>query len=94
MAGQKRIRYGVDTYTGYVVSQNLLTGKIAIPIIDFDQMCPEDGFEIKSHLEAISPLQSVLSGMAIEWTSKVPLEKKNEHRAFWGMKPLKEKEVI
>ena|GEM_PF-4048553 len=61
--------------------------QIAFHAIDFAGMGPADGFKIK-----FCPLKKTdsfnFNGL-IRWTRKVPLEAKNFHRAFWGMKPLK-----
>lgn len=89
MANQKRVYYGIDMGTGYVFSR--FQGQLAIPIIDFDGMKPENNFQIKTNLEKF-PSQQALMHMQYVFTRKIPVEIKNTHRVFWGLKPLKEGE--
>jgi hypothetical protein len=87
MARQKRIYYGIDEMTGLVFSR--FEGQIAVPVIAFDEMKPEDNFEIKTNLEKFP--HDTLRHMQPIFTRKIPLAIKNEHRIFWGLKPLKER---
>ncbi len=83
---QRRIQYGVDRETGFVVSR--CGDQVAFAVIDFSDMCPEDGFQIKAHLEVDKAI-SVLPHMPlIQWTRKIPTGIKNVHRKIFDMKPL------
>jgi len=87
MSRDKRIRYGIDEETGIIVSQNLQTGEICWPTIDFSAMIPDDGFAFKWSMgEPLKPLD--LAGFEVHWTRKIPTKYKNIHREYWGMKPL------
>lgn len=90
---QKRIRYGIDS-EGFVVSQRLDTNHIACPVLDYEHMTPKNKYEIKYRLEMVDVMELALIGEweLIRWTRKIPIEIKNRHREFWGMKPLKEAE--
>jgi len=89
MARQKRVYYGIDLETGYVFSR--CQGQLAIHVINFEGMTPENNFQIKTYLEKF-PNQSPLLYMRYVFTRKIPVEIKNEHRLFWGLKPLKGEE--
>ena len=85
MCRNRTIQYGVDEQTGYMVSR--VGSEVAVPVIDFDQMVPEDAFQIKAHLETFSIYDT--TRMSIHWTRKLPIRLKNYHREYWGFKPLK-----
>ena len=84
---------------GLVLSQVIPTPAdglcVACPVLEYDRIGKDaEGNDtgnftgpLTYHLEAM-PI-SVLYGRKDWWTKKVPLAVKNEHRAFWGMKPLK-----
>jgi hypothetical protein len=78
------IQYCIDNDTGYVYSR--VGGKMAIPIIDFDDMGPEDNFAIKAHLDFVSAWE--VPHHALTYTRKIPVDLKNLHRKFWGMAPV------
>ena len=84
---KKTIQYGIDPDTGYVWSR--VDSEVAVPVIDFAAMGPSDGFAMKANLERMSTLDALPSINWVRWTRKVPIELKNMHREFWGMKPLK-----
>jgi len=91
MSRQRRIRYGVDQDTGLVCSELMGSSEkenIAFPVLDFAGMTHKNGYEIKYFLEKMSPFH-VHPHCHIVWTRKIPVEIKNKHREFWGMKPLK-----
>lgn len=84
----RTIQYGVDQNTGLVWSR--VGSMIALPVLQFDQMVPDDNYTTKYELEIFDVIQLVGSAYnAVKWTRKIPLRLKNLHREFWGMKPLK-----
>ena len=60
------------------------------PILDYNNMTPENGFKITYRWEKL-PLSSLMPAEwnNLRWTKKIPLELKNFHRQLWGMKPTK-----
>lgn len=89
----KTIQYAIDRYTGLVFSHMRVHGHsmgVAIPVLDFDHMKPENNFETIYNLE-IFDIYSAYQGTNLVWTRKIPNFIKNLHREFWGMKPLKGK---
>lgn len=87
----KTIRYAVDTETGMVISR--VESEIAIPVLQFDKMVPENNFQTIYELEKMDVIAIAHYWDNYKWTKKIPIEIKNEHRIFWGMKPLKVKNV-
>lgn len=85
---QRRIMYAIDTDTGMIVSR--VESQYAWPILDFEGMKPENNFQTNYFLEKISVYEA--HGTRLHHTRKIPIEAKNFHRVFWGMKPLKEGE--
>lgn len=62
---------------------------IALPVLQFQDMVPDDNYKTKYALEKFNVIQLVGSAYnAVKWTRKVPIEIKNRHREFWGFKPL------
>lgn len=82
---QRRIMYAVDLDTAQIVSR--IGSQYAWPILDFEGMKPENNFQANYYLEKISIHDA--HGTRLHHTRKIPIEAKNFHRAFWGMKPLK-----
>jgi hypothetical protein len=81
------IRYGIDRETGFVWSR--MGSMVALPVLQYDQMGPNDNFKTKYELEKFDVIQLVGSAYnAVKWTRKIPAQIKNLHREFWGMKPL------
>jgi len=83
----RTINYGIDTATGLVWSR--VGSEVAIPILQYDQMTPENNFQTVYELEKMDVVQT--AGRAynsVKWTRKIPTELKNRHREFWGLKPL------
>jgi hypothetical protein len=66
--------------------------EVAIPVLDYDAMVPENNFQTSYYLEKDSVHNVLPYSRDLVWTKKIPLEIKNLHREFWGMKPLKEKQ--
>lgn len=88
MGRNRTIQYAIDKNTGLVFSS--VDGKVAIPVLDFEHMKPENNFETKYNLEIFS-VYDAYQGTDLIWTRKIPNSLKNVHREFWGMKPLKGK---
>lgn len=82
---KRTIQYMIDEETGLVFSR--VRSEIAIPVLQFDKMVPENNFANVWELEKMSVYDTI--GMSLLHTRKIPIEIKNEHRKFWGMKPLK-----
>lgn len=95
----KRLTYGIDR-DGYLISR--MSGHrrgdddLCIPVLDYDAIGQGGDFTgpLTYHLEQF-PLTTILADSinwwhGIVWTKKIPVRMKNQHRAFWGMKPLRE----
>jgi hypothetical protein len=83
----KAIRYGIDRETGFVWSR--MGSMIALPVLQFDKMVPDNDFQTIYELDKFDVIQLVGSAYnAVKWTRKIPTQIKNLHREFWGMKPL------
>lgn len=82
----RTIQYGICQDTGLVISR--INSEVAIPILDFEGMTPENNFETDYSLIKDSVFK-VLPFMTIKWTRKIDQNIKNSHREFWGMKKLK-----
>ncbi|HDY90266.1 MAG TPA: hypothetical protein ENH82_19370 [bacterium] len=80
----RTIQYAIEQETGQVCSQ--VSGEIAIPILNYDCMQPENGYKLTYRLEKFDIFTTI--GMKLKWTRKIPQEIKNQHRKFWGFKPL------
>lgn len=83
--GQKRITYAIDLELGFVWSR--YEDQLAIPILDFAGMKPENNWQMNYDLEKC-PLNSMYHAQ-LKWTRKIPIAIKNMHRKFWGMPLLK-----
>lgn len=81
----KTIQYAIDTETRLVVSR--VGSELAWPIMDFDNMRPENNYTMNYYLEKMS-IFSVETYM-LKWTLKIPKRIKNLHRKFWGMREVK-----
>ncbi len=88
MSRFRTIQYAIDQDTSQVVSRVGL--EYAWPILDYEGMTPENGYDMKYNLEKLDCLQWVHLGCLV-WTRKIPNKIKNIHRKFWNMKPLKGK---
>lgn len=80
------ISYAIDLDTGLVVSR--VGSEYAWPILDFEGMKPENNFEMIYNLEKIGVYEAI--GSRLNHTRKLPLDVKNFHRRFWGMKEIKD----
>jgi hypothetical protein len=65
--------------------------EVAIPMLEYDKMGPENGYAKFYRLEKGSIFD--LGDCDMIRTRKIPLWLKNKHREFWGMKPLKSKKA-
>ena len=86
----KTIKYGIDRDTGLVWSR--VGSEVAIPVLQYDKMIPQNNFQPTYELEKMDVIE--VAGQAydsVEWTRKIPVELKNRHRKFWGMKKLTQK---
>jgi hypothetical protein len=82
---RKIITYAYDTGTGLVISR--VGSQVAISVLRFDKMTPENNFNTEYELEKISVF-AILRWDNYKWTKKVPVDVKNQHRKFWGMKKI------
>jgi len=89
-------RYKTITYMvnpdGYVYSR--VGSEVAIPVLDFEGMKPENNYEMKYDLEKFNVTTVAGELFHCIGTRKIPIEVKNHHRKFWGMKALKQKETV
>lgn len=83
----KTIMYAIDKKTGHIISR--VDSEIAIPVLQYRDMKPENNFQTDYKLEKIPIINIPIGYSKLKWTCKVPLYIKNKHREFWGMKLLK-----
>ena len=83
----KIITYAIDQDTGMVISR--VGSEVAIPVLQYDKMCPENNFQTEYKLEKMDVCSFSVKWRDLKWTRKIPKEVKNVHRKFWGMKVLK-----
>mgnify|MGYP001598281909 CR=1 FL=1 len=81
------ITYAVDRDDGMVWSR--VGSQVALPMLQWDSMTPENGFTPDYALEAFGVTDLAGCWPRLKWTKKVPTAIKNRHRAFWGMKGLR-----
>ena len=86
MSRQRRIMYMIDTREGLVYSR--VDSEVAMPVLDFKGMKSENNYEMNYNLEKFKVLDVASSLINSIGTRKIPTEIKNQHRKFWGMKPL------
>ena len=86
MSRQRRISYMIDPETGMAYSR--VGNEVAIPVLDFDGMKPENRYETNYNLEKFNVLHIASHLNQCIGTRKIPVEIKNRHREFWGMKRL------
>ena len=83
----RSISYGIAQDGAALVSR--VGSEIAWPILDYEGMTPANNFAMHYNLERFSVFSLAGPDYAnIRWTRKIPIDLKNKHRAFWGMKPL------
>jgi len=85
----RTIQYAVEKDSGIVISR--VGSEICVPVLQFGDMKPENNWRM-IYIPEKMPL-SALRGCwdLYKWTRKIPIEIKNQHRKFWGMKPIKER---
>ena len=81
------IQYAVDIETGMVISR--IGSEIAIPVLQFDKMLPENNFQTIYELEKMDVSAISHCWFQYKWTRKIPMKLKNRHRIFWGLNLLK-----
>ena len=86
MARANTISYMIDPLTNGVWSR--VGSEIAIPVLQFSEMTPENSYATKYKLEKFNAVTIAYHIKDTIRTKKVPKEIKNGHRAFWGMKPI------
>ena len=84
---RKTLTYAIDVHSGQIISR--IGSEVAIPVLDYEDMTPENNFIAGSTLTKFPVFAIVNVWDNFEWTRKIPAEIKNIHRQFWGMKPLK-----
>jgi len=83
----RTITYAIDVHSGQVISR--IDSEVAIPILNFEDMTPENNFTAGSILTKF-PVFSISDTWGnYQWTRKIDIDMKNKHRLFWGMKPLR-----
>ena len=87
MARFRTIQYMVDPVMSMVYSR--VGDELAIPVLDFEGMKPSNNYQIFYNLEKFKALEVAGTIGHVIRTRKIPLEIKNYHRKFWGMKPIK-----
>jgi hypothetical protein len=83
MSNRRTITYAIGLDSGYVYSR--VGDKVALPIIDYKDMGPENNFALKYHLEAVPVHEIGREWNSLKWTRKIPTDIKNYHRQFWDM---------
>ena len=83
-----RITYAINRRDGFVISR--IGSELAWPVYQFSEFGKDGDFtgEIPIALEQLSVYEAVTEWKDLLWTKKIPVEIKNLHRVFWGMKPL------
>ena len=85
----RTIQYAIDKETGLTVSRR--GSQIAIPILEYSNMIGQNHYQTTYILETCGIFSFGEEFNRFAWTRKIPVEIKNIHRKFWGMKPLKER---
>ena len=88
MSNLRTIQYAMHS-DGYVVSR--VGPDLAWPVFQFADYGKDGDFTrpIPVKLEQVAAIFCRHEYPLLRWTKKIPVAVKNEHRAFWGMKPLK-----
>ena len=82
-----KITYMIEQNMGQVWSR--VASEVAIPVLDWDNMTPENNYATNYQLHKFNVFDVAKDvGNAIH-TRKIPIDVKNRHRKFWGMKELK-----
>lgn len=86
-----RIQYAVDLETGLVWSR--VGDMVALPVLDYPSMAPANNFLPTYRLETFNTFE-VLGCACLKWTRKIPMDVKNRHRRYWGMRLLEGGEAV
>jgi len=78
----KTITYAIDKDTGLVFSR--VGSEMAIPVLDYDNMKPENNFQIK--IDVIEIPYSTYKNL--KFTRCIPTKIKNMHRVLFRFPPL------
>jgi hypothetical protein len=82
------ITYAINQNDGLVVSR--VGDEMAWPILQYEEMRPENNFQTSYKLEKIPVLSVGCEYRALRFTRKIPVKLKNKHREFWGFSLLKD----
>ena len=85
----RTIQYAICP-NGLVYSR--VDNEVCVPVLDYEGMKPENNFIMVYNLDKFSIYSISSEWNTLKWTRKIPVELKNIHRKFWGMKELKEKQ--
>lgn len=83
------ITYAIDPETGQVFSR--VGSEMAIPVLDWDNMTPNNNFSTSYYLEKCNVLE--IAGPTynrLKWTRCIPTKIKNLHRVLFRFPPLPE----
>ena len=86
MARGNTIGYMIDPLTNGIWSR--VGSEIAIPVLQFSEMTPENNYATKYKLEKFDAVAIAYHIKDTIRTRKVSKEIKNIHRKFWGMKQI------
>ena len=90
MEHQRRIRYCIDE-EGFVYSEMSNREGWAIPVYQFADFGNDGDLTGKIPMELEKFEDSIRHSLpwnTLKFTRKIPVDLKNRHREFWGMKPL------
>ena len=87
---QRRIGYCVNPDDGLVWSHMWNGEGWAIPVYQFSDFGNDGDFTgpIPMELEHFPARSCPSRGQGLIYTRKIPVDLKNRHRKFWGMRPL------
>lgn len=83
----RTIQYAI-ALDGHVYSR--VGSEVAVPVLDYEKIGEGGDFSkpLKYHLEKLPVFALVGEWADLWWTRKIPVQVKNAHREFWGMRPL------
>ena len=89
----KTITYAIDLDTGQVWSRlegdpSVGDQKIAVPVLQYDKIGEGGDFSKPLTYRPERMDVTALIHARLRWTRKVPVQIRNQHRRFWGLKPL------
>ena len=84
----KIITYAIDRTDGMVYSR--VGREIAVPVLQYDRIGQGGDFTqpLEYELEKCPVSELAAYWANFKWTRKIPVDLKNVHRKFWGMRPL------